>query len=204
MHSFEIIVPISDFFMTTVGGTSIPSFPPLLSKNAWPSCARARASRNARRPDPVLLVRENVHVMIAAADSAKLFRRHRFQSPIGFNFHAGSSNNSFSTAGFAFAPDPERNFLHHVVHDLVDLRRDVLAFPSVRIARLPQAMSKPTPLNEICLCRQPRRRLVGHSLCGRRRKAPRARPRCDARFNLLEGGGVRARRKSSSLLPSES
>ena len=28
---------------------------------------------------------------------------------------------------FAFASDPERNFLHYVVHDLVDLRRDLFA-----------------------------------------------------------------------------
>src|SRR5438105_12948224 len=28
---------------------------------------------------------------------------------------------------FAFAPDPKRNFPHHVVHDFLDLRRDLLA-----------------------------------------------------------------------------
>src|SRR5207249_10262213 len=31
---------------------------------------------------------------------------------------------------FAFAPDPKRNFSHHVIHDLVDLRRDL---PALRI-----------------------------------------------------------------------
>ena len=31
-------------------------------------------------------------------------------------------------ASFAFASDPERNFPHHVVQDLLDLRRNLFAF----------------------------------------------------------------------------
>ena len=64
--------------------------------------------------------------MIAAADSAKLFGGHRFQIADRFNFPRRVVKQIMFNPRFTFASNAERNVVNHVVHDLVDLRRDFL------------------------------------------------------------------------------
>src|SRR5260370_40757037 len=82
-------------------------------------------------PDPLLLVRENINIMISTAHGAELLSRDRLQITDRFELPRRIVEQFVLDARFAFAPDPERNFAHHVVHDLVDLRRSLLQ-PGVR------------------------------------------------------------------------
>src|ERR1041384_7344414 len=84
----------------------------------------ARSEMHAH-PNPVLLVREKIDIMISASDGAELFRRHRFQIADRFNLPRRIIEQLMFYARFALAPDTKRNVVHPVVHALVDLWRDV-------------------------------------------------------------------------------
>src|SRR5215831_15973856 len=79
-------------------------------------------------PDPVLLVREKIDIMISAANGAELFGRHRFQIADRFDLPRRIFEQFVFDTRFAFASDPERNVSYYVVHDFVDLGREFFAF----------------------------------------------------------------------------
>ena len=79
-------------------------------------------------PDSIVFVSKNIDVMISTAHGAELVRRHRFQIADRFHFPRGIFEQFVLDAVLALATNPERNVAHNVVHDLVDLRRDLFAF----------------------------------------------------------------------------
>src|SRR2546423_4777779 len=86
--------------------------------------AKPTRSKMDADPNPVLFVRENVDIMIAAADGTELFGGDRLQIAERFYFPRRIVKKFMFNSRFTFASNAERNVVNHVVHDLVDLRRN--------------------------------------------------------------------------------
>ncbi len=100
-------------------------------------------------PDAVLFVREKIDIVIPAADRAELGAGQLFQVTDRFQLPRRIVEQIVIDACLALASDTKRNIAHYVVHDLLHLGAISSRFASVKIARLPQAISNPTPLSEI-------------------------------------------------------
>ena len=106
-------------------------------------------------PNAMFFVRENIDVMIPAADCPELFRRRLFQ-PIG---NEQSKQRDAVARAFSELYAAQQQEFPSECREADYERRIKMAYPihpelfdrvaSVRIARLPHPMSKPTPEREI-------------------------------------------------------
>src|SRR6266480_6734960 len=77
-------------------------------------------------PDAALLISEKIDIMISTADRAELILRCRFQSAHRLQLPDRIIKQLVLHTCLAFAANAKGNVAHHVVHDLVDLRFDLL------------------------------------------------------------------------------
>ena len=128
MHSGEIIMTNLRIFIDH-RGRHIHSLP---TASELQKMRRRFVSQSARpemhaHPDAILLVGEKIDIVVSPADRSELVLGHRFQPAHWFQLPLRIIKQLMFHPRFALAANPKRNLVYHVVHDLVDLRRNLLA-----------------------------------------------------------------------------